>query len=130
MHEEDFQIRTEAIERMEDRRKHQRFKLHESCIINKSEVVGTIADISMGGMACTCLDQNSCYQGLSQQVDIYCGKTGLWVEKVNIRILGSDVSPGKFAREFSVRKCRLQFEQLAEVQMGQLENLILHSVLP
>jgi len=115
---------------MEDRRKHQRFLLHDSCLINNSEVVGTIIDISMGGLSCTCLDQNPCYQGLVRQVDIYCGKTGLWAEKLNIQVLSSDTLPGKFVIEFGVRKCRLQFVQLAEMQAGQLENLILHSVLP
>lgn len=115
---------------MEDRRKHQRFLLHDSCLINNSEVVGTIIDLSMGGLSCTCLDQNPCYQGLIKQVDIYCGKTGLWAEKLNIRVISSDAHPGRFVKEFGIRMCRIQFVQLAEVQAGQLENLILHSVMP
>ena len=82
---------------MEDRRKHQRFELHDSCIINHSEVVGTIVDISMGGMSCTCLDQNHCHQGFLQQVDIYCRKEGLWAEEINVRVLASEAIPGMFA---------------------------------
>jgi hypothetical protein len=115
---------------MEDRRKHQRFKLRDSCIINRSEVVGTIVDISMGGMACTCFDQNRCHQGFLQQMDIYCRNADLWAEKLDVRILASETAPGMFAEEFSVRKCRLQFAQLTETQAGQLEKLILHAVLP
>ena len=102
----------------------------DSCLINRSEVVGTIIDISMGGLSCSCLNQNCCHADPHHEVDIYCGKSGLWVESVTIRILGTDVIPGKFAKEFGVRKCRLQFVRLGESQTGQLENLILHSVLP
>lgn len=104
--------------------------LHDSCLINNSEVVGTIIDISMGGLSCTCLDQNNCYQGCVKQVDIYCGRTGIWAEALNIRILNSEALPGRFVKEFGIRKCRLQFVQLAEAQARELENLILHSVMP
>jgi len=115
---------------MEERRKHQRFKLQNSCFINHSDVVGTIVDISMGGMSCTCLDKNRCHQKPLQQVDIYCRSEGKWVEELKVQILASDTLPGMIDEEFGVRKCRMQFVQLAQAQAGQLEELILHSVLP
>lgn len=115
---------------MEERRKHQRFKLHDSCFVNHSDVVGTILDISMGGLSCTCLDQRFCERGSLQQVDIYCRKRGMWVEDLTVKILDSETIPGMFDDEFGVRKCRIQFVQLAETQAGQLEDLILQTVLP
>jgi NAD-dependent DNA ligase len=115
---------------MEERRKHQRFRLQDSCFVNHSDVVGTILDISMGGLSCTCLDQRFCEKDSLQQVDIYCRKRGMWVEELKIKILESETVPGMFDDEFGVRKCRTQFVELAEAQAGQLEDLILQSVLP
>lgn len=110
---------------MEDRRKHQRFKLADSCIINHAEVVGTVVDISMGGVACICLDQEHCPHGGIEEVDIYCRKEGLWAKGLSIRVLDSERIPGKFGEEYSVRKCRLQFVLLGREQAGQLENIII-----
>lgn len=115
---------------MEDRRKHQRFKLRDSCIINHSEVVGTVIDISMGGLSCACLSQDRCQNECIEEVDIYCRKEGLWAKGLSIRVLGSELVPGKFSEEYSVRKCRLQFVQLEDGQSGQVENIIIGSSLP
>lgn len=115
---------------MEDRRKHQRFKLKDSCIINHSEVVGTIVDLSMGGLSCVCLNQNNCKVNQPVEVDIYCRKEGLRAGGLTITILCSETCPGKFAEEFGVRKCRVRFDQLVDTQVTQLENIILNSMLP
>ena len=114
---------------MEERRKHQRFKLGNTCIVNHSEVVGTVIDISMGGLSCNCLEQNRCLQGAPQEVDIYCRIEGLWAKRLPVRKVASENIPGKFAKEFATRICRLQFAELPKEQKAQVENIILQSSL-
>lgn len=109
---------------MYDRRKHQRFKLDDSCFIHHASIVGTIIDISMGGFACMCLDQNECTCNVPAEIDIYCSEHDLWAQGITIRVLGSKTRPGEFIPEFGVRTCRLRFEQLNENQLTAIENII------
>lgn len=115
---------------MHERRKHQRFTLHDSCIINHAFIVGTITDIGMGGLACMCLDQNKCNSTFPPQVNIYCRKHNLLAEGINIKILGTKSKPGEFIPEFGIRTCRIQFKQLQKEQAAQLEDIIVKYSVP
>ena len=115
---------------MEDRRKHQRFKLHDGCILNHSEIVGTILDISLGGLSCMCLNPDKCSNQSMTKVDIYCRRHNLWAEGIGIQVLNTDTEPGQFIPKFGTRKCRAQFVLLEEQQLAQLENIILQYSIP
>ncbi|MCL7486975.1 MAG: PilZ domain-containing protein [Desulfobulbaceae bacterium] len=112
---------------MDDRRKNQRVRLKDGCIIHHSEIVGTVRDISMGGMSCTCLDQRGSDRDISTRGNIYCNRLELVVEKISMKILESQILPGKFAAHLGVRKCRVLFHQLDDSQKDQLAHLIKHS---
>lgn len=112
---------------MDERRRHQRFQLNNSCIINHSRSVGTIIDISMGGLSCTCLDQGECSKGLSARIDIYCRKQDIRAEDISMRVLSTEKITGKFIKNLGLRKCRAKFIQLDDSQQGQLSNIIVNS---
>lgn len=114
---------------MQDRRKHQRFELHDSCIIHHANIVGTIIDISMGGFACMCLDQDNCIHHVPAKIDIYCRKHDLWAQDITIRVLGSKTHLGEVIPEFGTRTCRIRFGRLNENQLAAIESIIVrHSV--
>lgn len=115
---------------MDDRRKHQRFTLDAACILNHDKSVGTVIDISEGGLSCMCLDQGNCSQGLSAQVNIYCKKYDLCAEDIQLKVIGTEKVPGEFMEELGIRKCRARFHQLDKSQRAQLKNLIVTSSLP
>lgn len=115
---------------MDDRRKHQRFKLDNACIINHEKKVGTIIDISVGGLSCMCLDQGICSKGFSTQVDIYCKKGDLRAEDINIKVVDTEMVPGEFMEILGTRRCRARFSQLDDFQQTQLTEIIVKSSLP
>lgn len=114
---------------MDERRKHQRFKLADVCIIRHEKTVGTLIDISPGGLSCMCLDEGQCCQEQSTPVDIYCKKYDLCAEKIIIRVLDTGMVPGEFLKILGIRKCRAEFLQLDESQLAQVENIIVTSSL-
>lgn len=112
---------------MDERRKYQRFRLEEACIIDHDNTVGTVVDISMGGLSCFCLDQGVCGHGLSTRVNIYCKKYDLCAEDVTIKILATGIMPGEFMKDLGLRRCHVQFLQLDASQQAQLGNIIVRS---
>ena len=78
---------------------HQRFKLDDTCIINHDKKVGTVIDISVGGLSCICLDQGECSKGLSSKVKIYCRKQNLCAENIKMKVLSTEKMPGHLIRD-------------------------------
>ena len=115
---------------MDDRRKYQRFKLDDACIISHQKTVGTVLDISQGGLSCICIDQGECRKGVSAQVNIYCKKHDLCAEDIQMKVLDTGIMPGEFMRDLGLRKCRARFLELDEPQQAQLNNIIIKSSLP
>ena len=109
---------------MKDRRKHQRYKLDEACIINHNKTVGTIIDISLGGLSCGCLYKNNCREDCLTGVNIYCKMFNIQAENITMKVLGSEVIPGKFSEDIRFKICRGEFHRLDEAQELQLTNLI------
>jgi hypothetical protein len=115
---------------MEDQRKHQRFGLDGTCIIQHEIKVGTVTNVSMGGVYCKCFGKDKCHTGRSFNVNIYCRKHELCAEDITIQVLDSKVLPGLFAEDLGVRKCRVKFEQLEDLQRNELSNFIVRTSLP
>ena len=115
---------------MHDRRIHQRFKLDDTCVINHDKKVGTVIDISAGGLSCICLDQGECSKGFSTQVKIYCRKQNLCAEDIKMNVLDTEKVPGQFMKDVGLRKCRAKFCQVDDTQLEQLATIIVKSSLP
>ena len=115
---------------MHDRRNHQRFIPEDACIIQHEEKVGTVLDVSAGGLSCKCFDWDKCHEGHSINVNLYCKKHELCAENIKMKVLETEVIPGHFAEDLSVRKCRAKFEELAEPQYAELVDFIVKSSFP
>ena len=115
---------------MEDQRKHQRFILDGTCIIQHEKKVGTVINVSVGGLYCKCFGKDKCHTERSFDVNIYCRKYELCAEDITIHVLDSEVMPGNFAEDLGVRKCRAKFEQLEDPQRKELANFIVRTSLP
>ena len=109
-----------------DRRQHQRYKLDGACIIQHEKSVGTIVDLSVGGLSCVCLDQGTCSKDVSTMVSIYCKKKDLCAEDINMKVLSTEKIQGQFVEDLGMRKCRARFNDLKDFQKSQLIDLILH----
>ena len=114
---------------MDERRLHQRFKLDDACIISHEKTVGTVVDISAGGLSCICLDQGECSEGISTRINIYCKKHDLRAEDINIKVIGTGIIQGEFMKDLGVRKCRARFLQLDKTQHAQITNILVKSSL-
>ncbi len=109
---------------MDDRREHQRFILDAACILNHDKSVGTIIDISLGGLSCMCLNQGKCSLALSARINIYCKKHDLCAEDLQLKVIGTEMVPGEFMEKLGIRKCRARFSALDEAQQAQVTNII------
>ena len=114
---------------MNERREHQRFKLDQACIIQHNKTVGTIVDISVGGLSCVCLDQGECSKGLSTQINIYCKKNDVCAEDIRMKVLSTEAMPGQFLEDLGLRRCRAKFYELDTPQKSQLTNIIVNSAM-
>lgn len=111
---------------MLERRQHQRHPLEMECFLTYASSVGTIIDVCMGGMFCMCQEANKFgKESPVKGADIVCEKEKLLAQNSPVKVLQSIVVPGEFSKEIKVRKCLLQFQQLAHDQQIQLENIIL-----
>ena len=109
---------------MEERRKHQRHKLDGVCILQHEQTVGTIIDISAGGLSCVCLDHGECNEGLLTTMNIFCRKHELCAEDIKMKVLSTEMMRGQFVEELGMRMCRVQFNNLKDSQRSQLANII------
>ena len=115
---------------MEDRRKHQRFNLDGTCIVQHEKKVGTVVNVSVGGLYCKCFGKGECHAGHAFDVNIYCRKHELCAEGITVKVLESEVIPGQFAEDLKVRKCRAKFDQLEDSQRAELSNFIVRTSFP
>jgi hypothetical protein len=108
-----------------ERRKHQRFACENKCLILHETVVGTVIDLSLGGLSCSCCssDSDDGSARCSKNVDLFCINTKTWVRGLTMDIIVSEENPGQFLENFWIRKCRARFDNLRDEQAGLLENL-------
>jgi hypothetical protein len=75
---------------MLERRKSQRFKLDTGQFIIHSRNVGKIEDIGMGGLCCSCINEE--FDPASKdKIDIRCFKKNMYLEKLGINIVTSGI---------------------------------------
>ncbi len=111
---------------MDERRKHQRFQLRGNCLISHGKLVGTVIDLSLGGMSFTCLSSYSdgCNNSSCNNVEIFCTENMLKVPGLTMNIIETEKIPGEFLPNFWISKFRARFDNLREEQIALLENLI------
>jgi len=111
---------------MIERRKHRRFNLVGNCLISHGKLMGTIIDLSMGGLSFSCLSSNSpdYAKSLCDNVEIVCTENVKRFPGLTMEILDSEKIPGKFLQNFWVTKYRAHFINLQIEQIALLENLI------
>lgn len=111
----------------EERRKYERYSLEDACIINHNTTVGTIINISMGGLSCGCLDLGNCRVNIATLINIYCKMFNIQAENLYMKVLGSEVFPGQFSKNIRFRVCRGKFCRLDNPQQQQLTNILIRS---
>ena len=108
---------------MNERRKNIRYKLKDGCIVIHDNTVGTIHDISAGGLSCCCL-LDDCEKRLGREIDILCKQHNILAEGLTIKIVETECLPGEFLQGLKTRKCRVLFEPLSKRQIGKLDNVL------
>jgi hypothetical protein len=111
---------------MAERRKHQRFHPRGNCLISHDRLVGTVIDLSLGGLSFSCLSSDSTQSDNfpSGNVEIFCPETKMRVRGLAMEIIDSEKIPGEFLQNFWLRKYRARFDNLRKGQLALLENLI------
>ncbi|RJX26019.1 MAG: PilZ domain-containing protein [Desulfurivibrio sp.] len=113
---------------MLERRKSQRFKVDNGHFIIHSRNVGKIEDISLGGLCCSCINED--FDPASEdKIDIRCLKNNIFLENLGINILETETTSGASIFNVFTRICHLKFEQLSESQMHQLNNFIVQNAI-
>jgi hypothetical protein len=113
---------------MLERRKSQRFKVGNGHFIIHSKNVGKIEDISMGGLCCSCINEDL-DPASEDTIDIRCLKNNMYLEKMGIDILETEITSGASIFNVFTRICHLRFQKLTGDQLHQLNNFILHNAL-
>ena len=109
---------------MYERRVFKRISLKNGCIVAHDERVGNIKDISKGGLFCTCFQESPCGKTNKKSIDILCCNGCLVIKGVKVRVVSSEQISGKFLKNFEMKKCRMQFDNLHENQSAYIEGLI------
>ncbi|MBU4264093.1 MAG: PilZ domain-containing protein [Proteobacteria bacterium] len=113
---------------MLERRKSQRFKVGNGHFIIHSKNVGKIEDISMGGLCCSCINEDL-DPASEDKIDIRCLKNNMYLEKMGINILETEITSGASIFNVFTRICHLKFQKLTDDQRHQLNNFILHNAI-
>ena len=109
---------------MYERRVYRRVNLKNGCIVAHAKRVGNIRNISKGGLFCTCFQENPCKKAIKKIIDILCCNGNLVIKDVKVRVVGTERITGKFLRNFEMKKCRMQFDDLEEDQSACIEGII------
>lgn len=109
---------------MEEKRFAERVKPVKDCIVVHPKKIGTIKDISSGGLFCTCFQDSTCEKGIHREIDILCGHGKFLVKGVKVKIVESQSKAGRFLKNFEIKKCRLQFVEVADDQAFGIETII------
>lgn len=109
---------------MEEKRIAERVKPVDDCIVVHSNKIGSIKDISSGGLYCSCFQDSTCKLGIHKEIDILCGYGKFLVKGIKVKIVESQSDAGRFLTNFEIKKCRLQFVEMADHQASGIETII------
>jgi hypothetical protein len=111
---------------MAERRKHKRFQAPKGlfAVIGPGFTkVGEVTDISMGGLAFRYLDRETPLNGA--YIDIFMIEEVFHFGKVSVKTISDvPVVGGTPSSLVTIRRCGVQFEDLTDRQVFQLENFI------
>jgi len=113
---------------MLERRKSQRFKVGNGHFIIHSRNVGKIEDISMGGLCCSCINEEF-DPASGDKIDIRCLKNSSYLASLSINILETETTSGASIFNVFTRICHLKFQKLTDDQIQQLNNFILQNAI-
>lgn len=109
---------------MVERRKHKRYRLKKEAFVKHFNNLGTILDISMGGMLCECT-VNKGLSPDSEEFGICYGNDRCVMNKIKIRRITEKVTESQdYGSAALKRKCGIQFEGLNSRQKAQLKEII------
>ncbi len=109
---------------MEERREFERVKPVDDCIVVHSKLIGTVWDISRGGLFCSCFQETPCGCDELKEIDILCGRGSFLVQGLKVKVVERQTRPGRFLRDFEIKKCRMQFAELREEQSDGIESIL------
>jgi len=110
-----------------ERRRHKRFQAQEGAfavVRPESTKLGQIIDISQGGLAFRYTVTGARANG-AFEVDIFLAGDGFCLEKIPIKTVSDLKVPKKFSNgSLPMRRCGVQFGELTDNQIAQLEYFI------
>ncbi|MCL7489050.1 MAG: hypothetical protein M8357_12860 [Desulfobulbaceae bacterium] len=109
---------------MGERREASRVTPTEDCIVVHSRKIGSIKNISVTGLYCSCFQDSNCAKNIHREIDILCGHGRHLVKGLKVKIIDSETIAGRFLTNFEVKKCRMQFVELGEEQSCGIETII------
>ena len=110
---------------MGERRTNQRFDFNEKCLVRHPNALGTLVNLSLGGLSCQCVNYDENAPPTCQIVDLLCPENHLWIRELNLDVIATEKIPGEVLSNFWIRKCRARFIGLRAEQLNLLENLII-----
>jgi c-di-GMP-binding flagellar brake protein YcgR len=116
----------ERKKRINDRRKHKRFKVPSDAfaiVKNPCFKLGQIADMSMGGISFYYISGKQLTQKIA--VDILLADDDFYIDNLPVSIVSEiDVHVNESVEQSSFKRCGLQFEMLTSQQRSKLSCFI------
>ncbi len=112
-----------------EQRRHERYPAKEGGVaslrIGSDVRLGTIVDVSRGGLAFRYIDETSHQGERNVALDILYGQDGFLLEKIPARVVNDFETVNEFSFNLlPVRRCSLSFGELTAQQEEQLEYLL------
>lgn len=109
---------------MNEKRTSLRVEPVDDCYVVHARLIGSIKNISMDGLYCSCFQECDCEVEEHKKIDILCGQGNFIVRDVPIKIIEIQTIDGKFLQNFHLKKCRMQFSELHPEQAYGIESIV------
>jgi hypothetical protein len=118
-------VRPDSLKQTVERRKFRRFSLKESSLLFDSTTgLGEVIDLSMGGLAFSCLEMPENFDKSFRAGTLY-GEDGYQTDTIRYRNVFDDhASEATALVQTERRRCRVEFDDLNPNQSMQLEYII------
>lgn len=103
---------------MDERRRYERYLVHEDVYVYRANRVGKVLNISLTGLMCTCVHHDDC---IPEDFDIFCPGSSICLAALPYTVIEAKniESPPHF-----VRQCHVQFDPLSHKKNLELERFI------